>query len=152
MSKRILIVYYSKTGHTKKMAEAIAKGCRKVENVEVILKRVEDASNRDLLEADAIILGSPSYFRLPAWPIKKFIDESIEIYGKLKGKVGGMFSSAGEEKGAKKCIQGLREMLEEHCMKIIGEGVYAVESPDEKETEACEKFGEMIARTLAEGS
>jgi len=58
-----------------------------------LLKRVEDAPNRDLLEADAIILGSPSYFRLPAWPIKKFIDESIEIYGKLKGKVGGIKNS-----------------------------------------------------------
>jgi len=71
MPKKILIVYYSKTGHTKKMAEAIAKGCRRVEGVEVTLKRVEDTTNRDLLEADAIILGSPSFFRLPAWPIKK---------------------------------------------------------------------------------
>lgn len=150
MPKRILIVYYSETGHTEKMAEAIAKGCKRVEGAEVILKRVENATNRDLLDADAIILGSPSYFRLPAWPIKKFIDESIEVYGKLKGKVGAVFSSAGGEKGAKKCIQSLKEMLEEHGMKIIEESVYAIESPDEKEIKTCEKFGETIARVLVE--
>ncbi len=148
MTKKMLIVYYSETGNTKKMAEAIAKGGGKVEDVEVILKKVEEATNKDLLEADAIVLGSPSYFRLPAWPIKKFIDESIEIYGKLKGKIGGIFSSAGGEKDAKICIQGLKDMLEEHGIKIVGEGMYAIETPNENEIEKCEKYGETIAKTL----
>ncbi|MHA1721872.1 MAG: flavodoxin family protein [Candidatus Baldrarchaeia archaeon] len=148
MVKKVLIVYYSKTGHTKKMAEAIARGSKKVKGVEVILKSVENASNKDLLEADAIVLGSPSYFRLPAWPIKKFIDESIEIYGRLGGKIGGVFSSAGGEKGAKICIQGLKDMLEEHGIKIIGEGVYAIELPNEQKIKECEKYGEIIAEHL----
>jgi len=148
MKRKMLIVYYSETGNTKKMAEAIARGGRKVEDIEVVLKRVVEATNKDLLEADAIVLGSPSYFRLPAWPVKKFVDESIEIYGKLKGKIGGVFSSAGGEKGAKICIQCLKDMLEEHGIKIIGEGVYAIETPNEKEIEKCEKYGETIAKTL----
>jgi len=148
MVKKVLIVYYSETGHTKKMAEAIARGSKKVKGVEVILKSVENASNKDLLEADAIVLGSPSYFRLPAWPIKKFIDESIEIYGRLRGKIGGVFSSAGGEKGAKICIQGLKDMLEEHGVKIVGEGVYAIESPNEQEIKKCEKYGVTIAKHL----
>lgn len=148
MSKKVLIVYYSKTGHTKKMAEAIARGGKKVKDIEVILKNVENASNKDLLEADAIVLGSPSYFRLPAWPIKKFIDESIEIYGRLRGKIGGVFSSAGGKKGAKICIQGLKDMLEEHGVKIVEEGIYAIESPNEQEVEECEKYGETIAKHL----
>jgi len=152
MKKKILIVFYSKTGHTKKMAEAIARGCKKVEGVEVNLKGVENATNEDLLEVDAIILGSPSYFRLPAWPIKKFIDESIEIYGKLKGKVGGVFSSAGGEMGAKICIQGLRDMLEEHDIRVVGDGVYAIEDPSAEKIKECEKFGEMIAKTLVRSS
>lgn len=150
MSKKVLIVYYSKTGHTKKMAEAIARGSKKVKDIEVILKNVENASNKDLLEADAIVLGSPSYFRLPAWPIKKFIDESIEIYGRLRGKIGGVFSSAGGKKGAKICIQGLKDMLEEHGVKIVEEGIYAIESPNEQEVEECEKYGETIAKHLVE--
>ena len=51
----------------------------------------------DLVEPDGIIIGSPTYFAATTAEVKKFIDESIKHtrYGKLTGKVGAAFASAG---------------------------------------------------------
>ena len=54
---KVLIVYQSKTGNTAAMAEAVEEGVRK-EGVEVIRKKIEEASLNDLLEPDGIIIGS----------------------------------------------------------------------------------------------
>jgi multimeric flavodoxin WrbA len=145
---KLLIVYYSKTGHTKKMAEAIAEGAKEFGQVEVILKSVEDATNQNLLKADCIILGSPTYFRLPAWPMKKFIDESIEVYEKLHAKKGAVFSSAGDEDSGAYCIEALKNALEEHGIEIIGDGLLIEEEPTEEEIEKCKGFGAKIAEQL----
>jgi len=146
----MLIVYYSKTGHTEKMAKAIAEGAREVEGVEVIVKRAEETTNDDLLNADAIVLGSPTYFRLPAWPLKKLIDESITIYGKLRGKLGGIFTSTATQYGGEICLRALRDMLEEHGIRVIDDGVIAIEEPNEDELKACREYGRRIAERLKE--
>lgn len=145
---KALIVYYSRTGHTESMAMAIAEGMRSVEGVEVVVKRAEDTTNRDLLEADAIILGSPTYFRLPAWPIKKLIDESIDVYGLLRGKLGGVFTSTGSRYGGIICLKALKDMLEEHGIEVIDEGVIAIEKPNEEELQKCKEYGVRIAKRL----
>lgn len=56
----ILVVYDSRTGHTEKMAFAVAKGAKQVKGVEVQVKRLSETSIKDLAEADGIILGSPT--------------------------------------------------------------------------------------------
>jgi multimeric flavodoxin WrbA len=59
---KVLVVYDSKTGNTEKMALAVAKGAEQVSDVEVTMKKVEKTSPDDLLAADAVIMGSPTYF------------------------------------------------------------------------------------------
>ena len=145
---KALIAYYSRTGHTESMAMAIAEGMRSVKGVEVIVKRVEDVTNRVLLEAHAIVLGSPTYFRLPAWPVKKLIDESIDIYGLLRGKIGGIFTSTGGRHGGLICLKALKDMLEEHGIEVIDEGVMAIERPNEEELQKCREYGVKIAKRL----
>ena len=83
-----------------------------------------------------------------AWPLKKFIDESIEVYGKLEGKVGGVFTSAGGEFGGDICLRALRDMLEEHGMRVVGEGVIAIEEPDSDELKLCKEYGRRIAEEV----
>ena len=56
-----LVVYDSKTGHTEQMAMAISQGMKKA-GLDVEAKRVEDTSMSDLVNADAIAFGSPTYF------------------------------------------------------------------------------------------
>jgi len=145
---KLLIVYYSKTGNTKKMAEAIAQGAKEYGQVVVVLKTAEEATNNDLVKAECIVLGSPTYFRLPAWPLKKFIDESIDIYEKLHTKKGAVFSSAGDENSGAYCIEALKNMLEEHGIKIIADGLLIEEEPTKEEIEKCKQFGSSIAEQL----
>jgi NAD(P)H dehydrogenase (quinone) len=59
---KVLVVYDSRTGNTEKMAFAVAEGARQIEGVEVTVKKVEQTSLDDLLEADGIIIGSPTYY------------------------------------------------------------------------------------------
>ena len=58
----VLVAYYSKTGHTEKMAHAIKEGAKEVPGTTVLLKRVEDVNASELFSADALIVGSPVYW------------------------------------------------------------------------------------------
>ncbi len=91
----VLITYYSQTGNTEQMAELVAEGAREVEDVQVDLRPVENVTPDDLLDYDAIIIGSPVYYGTMAAEIKSLIDESVVHHGKLDGKVGGAFASSG---------------------------------------------------------
>jgi len=140
---KTLIVYHSVDGICERMAKAIARGAEK--NGEVVLKSVEEANPSEMLDADVIILGSPCYFANMSWKMKKFIDESVEFYGKLKGKKGGCFASSATEKDGKDTILALRIALEIHGMEVE-EGPLSVGVPDEKLLRECEEYGERIIR------
>jgi NAD(P)H dehydrogenase (quinone) len=60
-TKNVLITYYSKTAHTQALAEEVAKGALTIPGVQVVLKSIAQTSTKDLLDADAIIIGSPVY-------------------------------------------------------------------------------------------
>ena len=92
---KILIVYDSKTGHTEKMAFAVAEGVRQVKGTDVVVKKVGETGNEDLLSADGIIVGSPTYYGQMSQKVKKLFDKSVKIHGKLEGKVGAAFTSSG---------------------------------------------------------
>lgn len=92
----MLITYYSETGNTGQMAKAVAEGGGKVKGVEVKLKRIEETTLNDLLESNVIIMGSPTYYGIMAAPVKKLLDESVKIHGKLEGKIGGHSPLQGE--------------------------------------------------------
>jgi len=124
---RVLIVFYSKTGNVAKLAEAIAEGARQVEGTEVVLRRVDDLApaeviNRqegwkkwhdelkskyrepaveELVEADAIIFGTPTRYGNVSAELKQFIDRTGSLWaqGKLVNKVGSVFTSASTTHG-----------------------------------------------------
>ena len=93
--KKILITYQSKTDHTKTMAEEVAKGVQSVDGVSLKLKRISETSNKDLLEADAIIVGSPVYNANVAPEVVKFMSEWPFSGNPLKNKIGASFVTAG---------------------------------------------------------
>ena len=71
---KILITYFSQSGNTQQMAEAVARGANSVDSVEVLLLAIEDVKVEDLLQAKGIILGSPVYNGNPAPPVLEFIN------------------------------------------------------------------------------
>ena len=74
-TKQILITYYSGSGNTERMAEEIAQGATGV-GVAVQVKEIEYCTLNEVAAADAIVVGSPTYFSNVAWQVKKLIDAS----------------------------------------------------------------------------
>jgi NAD(P)H dehydrogenase (quinone) len=152
--KKILIIYYSETGNTKKMAELIAEGVKE-EQVEVVVKNVEDTQARELLDYDGIIVGSPTYYGLPAYQIKKLLDESFEFHGSLEGKVGGAFSSSANIGGGNETtIMGIIQAMLIHGMVVKGTskgdhyGPVSIGKPDARFERQCRQYGKMIAKLV----
>jgi NAD(P)H dehydrogenase (quinone) len=149
---KILIVYDSKTGNTEKMAVAVAEGAKQAGGVEVAVKKVDRTSLEDLLNADGIIIGSPTYYGQMSAKIKALIDESVKIHGKLEGKVGAAFtSSGGTATGAETTLLSIIQAMLVHGMIVQGRangkhyGAAAVGSPSEKDLEHCRALGERVA-------
>ena len=63
---KILVLYYSKGGNTKKLAEAVAEGVRDVLGAEPVLRKTDEVTKDDFLTAEGIIAGSPVYFGVMA--------------------------------------------------------------------------------------
>jgi NAD(P)H dehydrogenase (quinone) len=151
---KVLVVYYSRSGNTEKMARAVAAGVEET-GVPVELKPVSQAKAEDLLEADGIILGSPTYYGTLAAEMKALIDSSVRYHGKLEGKVGGAFtSSGGIGTGNETTILSLLQALLVHGMIVQGAasgdhyGAVAVRAPDEKALEQCRQLGARVARLV----
>lgn len=101
-AQNVLVVYHSRTGHTKALAEAVAAGAESISDAEVRLLSVQKASNEDVLWADAIIVGSPVHSANVSTEIQDFINHWPFRGQKLKNKIGAAFVtgggiSAGEE-------------------------------------------------------
>jgi len=150
MSK-ILIGYYSKTGNTKAMAETIGEGA-KGGGAEVTLKTIAEISPDEFLNYDAIILGSPTYYGLPAAPVKQLLDESVKFHGKLDGKIGGAFSSAANIGGGNETtIMAIIQAWLIHGMIVQGDckgdhyGPVAIGKPDDRANKGCLRYGKRIA-------
>lgn len=92
--KKVLVTYYSRSGNTEKMARMIADGLA-TKDVAVDLKKVEEVAIDSLPSYDGFVIGSPNYFGTMAWPVKKFVDESVKYFKKLDGKAAAAFTSEG---------------------------------------------------------
>ena len=84
---KMLVCYYSRSGHTRKMAEEVAAGAGKVSGVSVDLKSVEQIKADDLMGYDAIMIGSPTYYGSMAAAIKQLFDDSVAFHGQLDCKM-----------------------------------------------------------------
>ena len=150
--QKILVVFDSKSGNTEAMALAVAKGAEKAGDVEVTVKRAEETTNSDLLAADGIIMGSPTYFGEMSAKLKKVIDDSVQIHKQLTGKVGGAFtSSGGTASGAETTLLSIVQTMLIHGMIVQGRaddkhyGVAVTGSPKKKDLEECERLGRNVA-------
>jgi len=149
---RVLVVYDSETGNTEKMAFAVAEGVKQVKGVSVTIKKTDQTTLQDLLDADGIIMGSPTYYGQMSAKLKALIDESIDIHEKLEGKVGAAFTSAGgTATGAETTLLSILEAMLIHGMIVQGRsddkhyGAAALESPNDEELKFCRELGKRTA-------
>jgi len=93
---KVLIVYATDFGSTKKIALAVADGVRTVDGVNCVLRPAEETTVEDMLSSDALIFGSPVHMGSLDWRLKKFFDTTCSglwMKDRLVGKVGGVFAT-----------------------------------------------------------
>lgn len=143
---KILIVYHSQTGHTRKMAENVARGASSIEGVTVSLKNAGEATLEDLLECDGLVIGSPEYFGYMSGIIKDFFDRTYnEAQGKKEifKKPYVTFISAGNDgTGA---LNAIERICIGYQFKKVYEPVLARGELDQGRLKKCEELGKTIA-------
>ncbi|WP_035054467.1 NAD(P)H:quinone oxidoreductase [Andreprevotia chitinilytica] len=140
---KILVVYYSMYGHIETMAKAVVEGAKRVEGVEVTLKRVADllpedvarkagakvdqdapiATPAELADYDAVIFGTPTRFGNMCAQMRNFLDQTGGLWmkGALIGKVGSVFTSTGTQHGGQETtITSFHTTLLHQGMVIVG--------------------------------
>jgi len=139
---KVLVLYYSTYGHTEALAQAVADGARST-GAQVSLKRVpelmspeiaakagakldqvaEIATPEELVDYDAIIVGTPTRFGRMSSQLANFLDQTGALWaeGKLIGKVGGAFTStASQHGGMETTIFSVLTSLMHHGLITVG--------------------------------
>ena len=151
---QILVLYYSRSGNTKKLAEEIVKGIEEVEGVKALLKNTDEVTKDDFVESDGVIAGSPVYFGVMAAPLKKVFDDFVGVRKRMENKIGAAFATSGDPTGGKETTMlSIIQALLIYGMIIVGDpfsatghyGVACVGAPDEKTKENARKLGARVA-------
>jgi len=141
---KILVLYYSRSGNTEKMAKAVVEGAKNAGTFDVELSYHVDAG--DLADFDAVLIGAPTYHHDMPIDMKKLFEEAAVKGVILKGKVGGAFGSYGWSGEAPKLL--LEIMKNRFEMQVIEPPLLAKYVPDEKALTACRDFGKHVSETL----
>lgn len=195
----ILIAFHSIYGHTYTLAEYIGKGAETIQGADIKIRRIPEflspdiiksmgaearlekfshitvADTEDLLWADCIVLGAPTYFGKISSQMAVFMDSTSSLYinHSLKNKIGGAFVSSGcQNGGAEEALRTLHNFFFHHSMipvgfdtdcpgferndKVFGTSAYGIscvagEKFNEKQVSEEEKnFAQLYGRRLAE--
>lgn len=144
VTPKILVLYYSRTGNTEKMAKAVAEGARKVQGVEVEL--TYRATPEILSNFDAIAVGAPTYHHNMTTETKRLFEEAAVKNINLRGKIGAAFGSYGwSGEAPKKVLEIMKNKFE---MEIIEPPFLIRYTPDQSGLEKCRELGKQIAEKL----
>lgn len=138
----ILVLYYSRNGATRQLAELIAEGVESIPNATARLRTVPSISavceasesdipnsgppyveNKDLEQCAGLALGSPTRFGNMAAPMKYFLDNTTQqwLAGSLAGKPACVFTSTGSMHGGQEStLLSMMIPLLHHGMVILG--------------------------------
>jgi len=151
---QVLILYHSKGGNTRKLAERVAEGVNSVSGVQALLKSTQEVTKDDFVNSAGIIAGSPVYFGAMAWDLKRIFDEYVGIRKKMENKVGAAFATSGDPSGGKETTMlSIIQCMLIYGMIIVGDpmeatghyGVACVGAPDEKASANAQKLGKRVA-------
>lgn len=117
----ILITYHTQSGKTQAMAKAVAKGVKEIQGVEFILKPIAEVAEKEILNASAIILGSPVYNANMATQVQEFINSWPFDGRPLKDKIGAVFvTGGGFSIGEEAVMFSMIRSMMIHGMIIVG--------------------------------
>ena len=148
---KVLVVYDTKHGNTKLVAEKIVEGIREVEGIYTAISDVKDVKFGEVASSDAVLIGSPNHFDGPARGIDAFIDKLGELDKKTRW-VAVFDTHLAEDKGAHtkmeqrigEKVPGVKLITPSLSIKVDGmKGPIAA-----GELPRCVDFGKRIATQL----
>ena len=151
-SKHLLIVYYSQSGSTSRMAEAVIRGANhaEIEDVEVRVLDALEATADDVLWADGYIFGTPENFGYMSGALKYFFDR---VYYPCLEQIGGrpyaLFVRAGNDGSG--ALTSISRIVSGLAIKEVQEPVLIAGEFDETRLVECEELGMAMAAGLEAG-
>jgi flavodoxin/ferredoxin len=150
---KTVIVYFSQTGNTEKVAQAIAKGIENTDNP-CILIPLKEVVLEKLKDYDLIGIGTPVFYFQEPWNVRDFI-EGLSF---LKGKLSFVFCTHGGQDA--NALPRMARGLKEKGLLILGglitrgydsfqpyiEFDYSKGHPDEKDLKEAEEFGQKMVK------
>jgi flavodoxin I len=141
---KVLVIYYSRSGNTEKMAKAVAEGAKSIQSVTVDLSYHIEAE--ELASYDAILVGTPTYRAQIPIDFKNLFEEAAIKRTNLKDKIGSAFGSYGWSGEAP---QAICEILKKFEMQVIEPPIRAKYKPDQQTLDACIDLGKRVAKQLS---
>ena len=151
---QILVLYYSKGGNTRKLAEAVAAGVDGVDGATALLKNTDAVTKEDFVASAGVIAGSPVYFGLPAAELKKVLDDFVGVRKKMENKVGAAFATSADPSGGKETTMlAILQAMLIYGMIVVGDplaatghyGTACVGAPDSGTLQNAQKLGRRVA-------
>ncbi|SNS18954.1 flavodoxin, short chain [Anaerovirgula multivorans] len=140
--KKVTIIYWSGTGNTEMMAQAIAEGA-KGEGAEVKLLNVSDAKPEDVFNANAVALGCPSMGAeiLEEEEMEPFVTslKSSELTDKSVALFGSYDWGDGE------WMRDWEERMKQYGANLVESGLIVNLTPGDDELGDCKELGKKLA-------
>ena len=150
---KVIVVYESKYGNTKRVAETIMEGIREVQGAETVLNELKEVDLNKIAEYDVILIGSPNHYGGPTKSVSEFIDKlgklnldgrHFAVFDTYLGK--GFFEKAAKkmEKRINEKVPGLKRIGPMLSIAVQGSKGPIVEG----ELPKSKDFGKKIATQL----
>ncbi len=138
---KLVIVYGTGSHNTERMARAIKEGAA-AEGIDAVLINVNDADKSDVMDADAVAVGSPNYNHAMMPTVRKFLDSLSGL--DLSGKVGLSFGSHGWSFEA---TDQINRMLTSYGL-VMMEDLLIKRMPGNEELDLCRRAGSLLANEI----
>ena len=148
--KNLLIVYHTQTGNTGRMAQAVWSGAKEESDTVTRLKIAACAGLKDLIWADALLLGTPENFGYMSGAMKNFFDRTYYPAQPLQLNLPyAIFVSAGNDGSG--AVREIDRIALGYPLKKVAEPVIAQGELGERHLELCRELGLSMASGLALG-
>ena len=151
---KVVIIYDSKYGNTKIVAENILEGIKQVEGIDAVICYAKEVDPQKITSYDALIIGAPNHMASPSRTMKKFVDKLAEL--NLNAKSVAVFGTySGRVRITDRAVKKMEKIVEKTLpnMKLLSPNlsvrVKGVTGPvADGELPKCEDFGRRIAKQL----
>jgi multimeric flavodoxin WrbA len=160
--KKLLIVFHSKTGGTRQMAEAAAKGAESEPEIQVNLVHASEAGPAELLESDGYIFATPENLAMMSGMMKDFFDRTYyAVLDRIVGRPYAALNCAGSD--GENAARQMQRIATGWRLKAIAEtiivcthaqtpeAILAAKQIGDHDLERCEEIGATLAAGLVLG-